>query len=98
MHTLPLVVLGLLTIAASPPVGSDVSGLLSRVRAASALPAPRHRRSIRERAGVSQREMATALGVHPMTLNRWERGVIQPRSGHAADYSKLLEALQEATG
>jgi DNA-binding transcriptional regulator YiaG len=70
--------------------------LLERVRAASQLPTPRERRAIRERANVSQRELAGALGVSVMALNRWERGITRPRGRHAAAYAALLGQLEKA--
>jgi DNA-binding transcriptional regulator YiaG len=70
--------------------------LLERARAFGRLPAPARRRSIRESAGISQREMAEALDVHAMTLNRWERGVVRPRGMKAAAYLRLLEQLDQA--
>lgn len=70
--------------------------LLERARVANRLPEPRRRRRIRENAGVSQREMAGALGVSVMALNRWERGITRPRGRHAAAYALLLEALEAA--
>jgi DNA-binding transcriptional regulator YiaG len=73
----------------------DADALLERVRASSKLPAPRQRRVIRERAGVSQRDVAQALGVGVMVLNRWERGLSEPKA-HAAAYAELLAKLDEA--
>ena len=74
----------------------ETSALLERVRTASRLPAPRDRRRIREAAGVTQRELAAALGVGVMAVNRWERGLTRPRGPHAAAYAALLEDLEKA--
>ena len=76
---------------------TETSELLERVRATGKLPAPRRRRQIREAAQVSQRELAAALGVSVMTLNRWERGLARPRGKNAAAYASLLEQLEDAT-
>jgi transcriptional regulator with XRE-family HTH domain len=35
-------------------------------------------RSLRERAGVSQIELAAKIGTDPDTLSRWERGLAEP--------------------
>jgi DNA-binding transcriptional regulator YiaG len=75
----------------------EASALLERVRVTSQLPNPRNRRRIRERAGISQREMAEALGVGLMTINRWERGLTRPRGQQAVAYTSLLQQLKEAT-
>ena len=72
------------------------SELLDRARALSQLPAPRQRRLIRERAGASQRELADALAVHVMTLNRWERGTVLPRGRHVVGYAEILQRLKDA--
>jgi DNA-binding transcriptional regulator YiaG len=77
-------------------VAVDADALLERVRASSKLPAPRQRRAIRERAGVSQRDVAQALGVGVMVLNRWERGLSEPKV-HAAAYARLLDELRRIT-
>jgi transcriptional regulator with XRE-family HTH domain len=71
--------------------------LLERVRTTPRLPAPRDRRRIREAAHISQRDVAAALGVSVMAINRWERGLTRPRRTHAAAYLSLLEQLEDAT-
>jgi transcriptional regulator with XRE-family HTH domain len=74
----------------------ETSELVVRARAASRLPSPMTRRRIRESSGASQRELAAALGVSVMALNRWERGLTRPRGRHAAAYAALLEDLESA--
>lgn len=46
--------------------------------------------SLRQRLALTQRGLADLLGVHSMTVSRWERGLLQPRRP-ARD---LLEQLQ----
>lgn len=75
----------------------EMNELLDRARGASRLPAPWRRRQIREKSRISQRELAIALGVSVMALNRWERGVVNPRGAHAATYAAALEELEQAT-
>ena len=53
-------------------------------------------REIRERARLSQADIAAALGVDQPTIARWERGVV-PRRNHAARYAELLWRLDEMT-
>jgi DNA-binding transcriptional regulator YiaG len=72
--------------------------LLKRARVANRLPAPWRRRQIREGARVSQRELAAALDVSVMTLNRWERGLVKPRGDHAAAYAAALKRLEQVAG
>ncbi len=69
--------------------------LIARVRD-SHLPTPVQRRRIRTAAGVTLREMATALDVTPMTVLRWERGEVRPAHRHAAAYRSLLDGLRAA--
>jgi DNA-binding transcriptional regulator YiaG len=69
--------------------------LLDKVRAEQALPPPRVRRSIREAAGVSQRAVASELGISGMTVSRWEDGTRSPRGELAALYVALLAQLRE---
>jgi DNA-binding transcriptional regulator YiaG len=74
----------------------ETGELLARAEAVSRLPTPSRRRSIRERAGATQAELATALGVSKQALERWERGDAKPRGRHAAAYVLLLEELEAA--
>jgi DNA-binding transcriptional regulator YiaG len=53
-------------------------------------------RAIRERAGLSLREMAAALGVTRSALQRWEVGLRTPRGESAVRYGALLAALRES--
>jgi DNA-binding transcriptional regulator YiaG len=73
---------------------STPTELLEQMRAAQ-LPRPRDRRRIREDAGLSQAQVATALNVDPMTVSRWERGVTKPRLEQAIAYRSLLDQLEE---
>jgi DNA-binding transcriptional regulator YiaG len=69
-----------------------VDELLERVRARRVLPPAAERRRIREQAGVSQHEVAKALGVSWTAVYRWEQGS-RPRE-HEAAYAELLAELQ----
>ena len=69
-----------------------VDELLERVRARRTLPPAKERRRIREAAGVSQHELAKALGVSWTAIYRWEQGS-RPRE-HEADYARALEELK----
>jgi DNA-binding transcriptional regulator YiaG len=74
---------------------SEVSELLERVRARRRLPPAAERRRIRQAAGISQDDMARALGVSQMSIWRWERGT-RPRE-HEAAYARLLDELERLT-
>lgn len=53
---------------------------------------PKRHSGTREALGLSQTELAALLGVHPMTVSRWERGVLKPTPYQRA----LLEAFYRA--
>lgn len=68
--------------------------LLEEVRQAKKLPPPNTARMIRVAAGVTQERLAQELGVHRMTVHRWETGERQPRGVHRAMYAGLLDELR----
>jgi molybdopterin-binding protein len=49
-------------------------------------------KSTRNRLALSQQQFADLLGVHPMTISKWERGVLEPNEHQRG----LLRALSEA--
>lgn len=57
------------------------------------LPPPPMRRAIRKNAGITQSDVAAALGVDRVTVARWERGERTPRGALLRAYVKLLESL-----
>lgn len=70
--------------------------LIDEVRTARRLPAPALARMIRISAGVSQDRMAKELGVHRVTIARWESGERTPRGLTRVRYAELLEQLHQA--
>jgi DNA-binding transcriptional regulator YiaG len=72
-----------------------MSHLVDEVRRARSLPRPAMARAIREAAGVSQARLAAELGVHRMTVVRWESGMRSPRSDQRTAYAALLAELQQ---
>lgn len=72
-----------------------MSGLLEEVRSTRGLPSPALARAIREAAGVSQDRLAEELGVHRVTVARWEAGTRRPQGRRLAAYLSLLDALRE---
>ncbi|MGW6865115.1 helix-turn-helix domain-containing protein [Streptomyces sp. NPDC054901] len=59
------------------------------------LPPPRVRAQLRLAAGLTQREIAEAVGVKRVAVARWELGESHPRRPHRAVYSHLLKRLAE---
>jgi putative transcriptional regulator len=47
---------------------------------------------LRQKLGLSQVQLAQLLGVHPLTVSKWERGLLAPTPHQAA----LLESFGEA--
>jgi len=74
-----------------------MSALLEEVRESLALPAPPTARQIREAAGVSQARLASELGVHEITVHRWEAGTHAPQGALRLAYGRLLSDLDQIT-
>lgn len=49
-------------------------------------------RNIRNRLGLRQPQLAQLLGVHPLTVSKWERGVLRP----SAHQQTLLQSFGKA--
>jgi DNA-binding transcriptional regulator YiaG len=71
-----------------------MSELIDELRRQARLPSPPLRRAIRETAGASQDQVARALGVHRVSLWRWEQGRRTPRGAIRERYVLLLEELR----
>lgn len=74
-----------------------MSDLLAKARALHRLPAPAMARAIREAAGVSQADVASAL-TPPVTraaVSRWESGARRPTGPHLQQYVDLLDELAQ---
>ncbi len=72
---------------------SDLAALVEKARALRQLPPPAERRRIRLEAGVTQQELAAALGASRVSISRWEKGARLPRGDSALRYSRALERL-----
>ncbi|GHF33830.1 XRE family transcriptional regulator [Streptomyces griseoluteus] len=71
---------------------SAVDALLEQV-AQDDLPAPAERKRLREAAGLSQAQIATALNARREAVGNWETGKTEPRPPKRAAYARLLEGL-----
>ena len=67
--------------------------LRGKLAALDALPPPAARRKLRERAGVSQREVAEVCGVSQTAVLSWESGSKTPRGAHLERYAAVLDLL-----
>ncbi|MFC7794156.1 telomere-associated protein Tap [Streptomyces cinereoruber] len=73
---------------------SAVDALLEQV-AQDDLPNPAERRRLREASGLSQAQIAQALGTRREAVSGWEAGRSEPRPPQRAAYARLLEKLGE---
>ena len=62
------------------------------------LPEPAVRRMIREQAGISQADVAQAIGVGRAAVARWEAGTRTPRRGVLHRYLEVLDQLMAEAG
>ncbi|MFE4367230.1 helix-turn-helix domain-containing protein [Streptomyces sp. NPDC056835] len=60
---------------------------------APSLPAPEHRRRLRESRPMTEKQAAAAVGVTRSTLRSWETGRTTPRGRKAELYAKLLAGI-----
>lgn len=72
---------------------ASVDSLLAVVASRRSLPGPAERRRLRELSGLSQGQVAEALGVRRETVTGWETGRTEPRAPQRAAYARLLEGL-----
>jgi DNA-binding transcriptional regulator YiaG len=75
-----------------------LSVILDKRRLRRRLPDPPMRRLVRERAGITQEDLAQVLGVDRATVSRWETGEREPRPSQLEGYLRALDRLtREAT-
>jgi DNA-binding XRE family transcriptional regulator len=72
----------------------DLTLLRAKRAARRALPSPPIRLALRADAGLTQQDLADALGVHRETVSRWERGARSPRGRLLIAYVELLDELR----
>lgn len=68
----------------------------SRLGVRLELPQPDERRALREQAGLTQQEMADAIGVTRAAISQWEAGTRTPRGPLLDRYVEAIRALREA--
>ncbi|MFJ3630376.1 telomere-associated protein Tap [Streptomyces albidoflavus] len=78
-------------MSTEPELFSAVDALLEQV--AHDLPVPAERKRLREAAGLSQAQIATALDARREAVGNWETGRTEPRPPKRAAYARLLEGL-----
>jgi transcriptional regulator with XRE-family HTH domain len=71
---------------------------LSEARARSSLPEPRLRRLLRDRVGVTQEAVASAVGVSRPAISRYETGAATPRGDRLHRYLAVLQRLDAEAG
>ncbi len=70
--------------------------LLKAERQRRALPPPAVRRAIRERAGLSQGDLARVLRLDRASISRYETGARTPQRSFVARYLAVLDRLAKA--
>ena len=72
-----------------------MGALADEVWLSVSMPPPAAARNIRVRAHVSRTRIAAELGVHAITVARWERGTRAPRGDLRVRYARLLRQLDD---
>ncbi|MEU0971332.1 helix-turn-helix transcriptional regulator [Streptomyces sp. NPDC005917] len=68
----------------------------ARLRLHQDLPAPEERRAIRQAAGLSQGELAEAIGVTRQAVSHWEAGTRTPKGAFLERYVSAIRTLRDA--
>lgn len=68
----------------------------TRLNIRRALPTPDRCRELRENAGLSQQDIAEAVGVTRQAVGHWESGIRRPRGTALARYVEALAVLETA--
>jgi len=82
---------------ADPDLDKVLDHALALGRVRRMLSAPDELRAIRERAGITQEQLALAVGVSRSALQRWEAGQRSPRRLHLATYAQALKRIADAS-
>jgi DNA-binding transcriptional regulator YiaG len=77
-------------------MGDSIDDALARARTRRRLPSPAERRLLRERAGLSQQDIAVPLKVTREAVAMWERGKRDPRGERAEQYAAILDRCAAA--
>jgi transcriptional regulator with XRE-family HTH domain len=72
---------------------AGLAELEQRRRLRQRLPPPEIARAIRRAAGVSQQELADAIGVSRQAVSYWEAGLRRPRGARLAVYAEAIQRL-----
>ena len=70
--------------------------LALKLKARRELPPPAARRALREAGGVSQQDVARAVGVTRQCISWWESGQRVPAGRNLAGYVRVLDEIRRA--
>ena len=79
-------------------MATPIEQLIADANRRRALPSPPVRRLLREEAGLTQKEIAAAIGVARPAVTRYESGTRAPRGETRSAYIELLERLVSGDG
>lgn len=69
--------------------------LIAQAKALRDLPTPERAKCIRAAAGITQDVLAEEVGVHRVTIARWEAGLTRPGGAPGVKYARLLRQLEK---
>ena len=75
-------------------MANNLTEIRRKTQAHRDLPGPALRGAIRQDAGLSQADVAEAIGVTRAAVSRWETGDRRPRGDLLIAYSELLQGLR----
>ena len=73
---------------------SHLDEVLERAAVRRNLPHPKRCRQLREVAGLTQADVAAAIGVRATAVSRWEGGTRSPTGSRLFAYAALLKRLE----
>lgn len=76
---------------------TDTQHLVKKIRIIRDLPPPAIRRALRVGAGLTEKDIASVLGVTHVTVSRYELGKRTPRGTVLAAYVEVLRTLARET-
>ena len=71
----------------------ELDTVIAKIKSKQAFPPPAVRRNLRERAGLTQHDVAGVLGIDRASVARYESGIREPRGEILRRYAEVLDRL-----